>query len=171
MKIVAPLTAPGSLNHIAYPTWDSPRTYDFYTRVLKCQFLGAIQLDIVPSSGEETPYLHTFYGLTSGEAIAFFEVEGMPRPSGDGIPLWIRHIALNVSSMDELRGWREHLLAQQVEVVGIVDHDGMWESLYIFDPNGVRVELTYQVRAFSDDDQVEGHRTLEAWSAGHPAGV
>jgi catechol 2,3-dioxygenase-like lactoylglutathione lyase family enzyme len=161
----ADLRAPRSLNHIAYPTWDSQATYEFYTEVLKCKFLTAIQLDVVPSSGANTPYLHTFYGLSDGGAIAFFEVEGMPKPGADSVPSWVRHIALNVDSMEELHEWQEHFAAKGVETVGIVDHDGVWESLYIFDPNGVRIELTLQTRELTDADAQAGEETLRKWNA------
>jgi catechol 2,3-dioxygenase-like lactoylglutathione lyase family enzyme len=157
--------APISLNHIAYPTWDSQATYDFYTRVMRCAFLAAIQLDSVPSVGAPTPFLHTFYGMSSGEAIAFFEVEGLERPTSDPIPSWIRHIAVNVADRDELVAWQQHLKEQGVEATELVDHDGTWESLYLFDPNGVRIELTVQSRELDGKDAAEGLTTLEAWNA------
>lgn len=161
----AGLLSPRSLNHIAYPTWDSQKTHDFYTRVLGCPFLAALRLDRVPSSGEQTPYLHTFFGLRDGGAIAFFEVDGLGDPGPDSIPSWIRHIALNVDSVDELHAWKAHFEAEGVESVGIVDHDGVWESLYVFDPNRVRIELTVQTRELSDCDVRAGARVLSEWNA------
>jgi catechol 2,3-dioxygenase-like lactoylglutathione lyase family enzyme len=165
MMATAALRAPRSLNHIAYPTWNTQATHDFYTEVLKCEFLTAIQLDVVPSSGARTPYLHTFFGLHDGSAIAFFEVEGLPDPGPDSVPSWVRHIALNVDSMEELHAWQAHFTAKGVESVGIVDHDGVWESLYIFDPNGVRIELTVQTRPLTEDDARQGAEALRTWNA------
>ena len=75
------ITRPLSLNHIAYPTWDSAATYRFYTEVLRCEFIAAIQLDAVPSTGANTPYLHTFYRLQRGGCIAFFEVDDLDEPA------------------------------------------------------------------------------------------
>ncbi|WP_226358419.1 VOC family protein [Pseudonocardia sp. ICBG601] len=156
---------PISLNHIAYPTWDSAATYRFYTEVLRCPFVAAIQLDQVPSTGDPTPFLHTFYGLSDGGCVAFFEVDGLPAPQPDGVPTWIRHLALDVSSVEELHEWREHLLRHEVEPVGVVDHDGTWLSLYVFDPNGVRIELTVQTRELGEPDRVEGLESLQRWCA------
>lgn len=156
-------TAPVSLNHVAYPTWDTSATYRFYTEVLGCTFLGAIQLDVVPSTGERSPYLHSFFGFESGEAIAFFEVDGLEPPPDDGFPKWIRHIAFNVSSMESIHAWKERLVDKGVDVTGVVDHDGMWQSLYLFDPNGVRLELTYQARPLTEDDAVKGRALIQAW--------
>jgi catechol 2,3-dioxygenase-like lactoylglutathione lyase family enzyme len=159
-----PPAAPISLNHVAYPTWDSQATYDFYTEVMQCKFLAAIQLDSVPSTGTATPFLHTFYGFSSGEAIAFFEVDGLERPEHDPIPSWIRHLAVNVGSMEELLNWEVHLKDSGVEAVGVVDHDGTWQSLYVFDPNGVRIELTHQTRPLTESDASEGLEMLAAWN-------
>lgn len=161
----ATIRAPRSLNHVAYPTWNSQATHDFYTQVLKCPFLTAIRLDVVPSSGEHTPYLHTFFGLHDGSAIAFFEVDGLPNPGPDSVPSWVRHIALNVDSLEELNEWKAHFTTMGVDSVGIVDHDGVWESLYIFDPNGVRIELTWQTRELTDADTKEGVEALREWNA------
>ena len=96
---------PQTLNHAAYPTFDSVATYRFYTELLGCRLVAAIRKDVVPSTGDPTPFLHTFYALDSGECIAFFEVDGLAPPTaGDGIPSWIRHIALTMASLDDVTG-------------------------------------------------------------------
>lgn len=159
------LRPPISLNHIAYPTWDSAETYRFYTEVLGCPFIAAIQLDAVPSTEAATPFLHTFYGLSSGGCIAFFEVDDLTPPMADGVPSWLRHIAIDVDSVEDLKRWRDRLHAHGIESVGVVDHDGIWASLYLFDPNGVRIELTVQSRALGEDDRAAGLAELRRWCA------
>jgi catechol 2,3-dioxygenase-like lactoylglutathione lyase family enzyme len=148
--------APRTLNHVAYPTWNSVRTYRFYTEVMRCEFVGAVHGDRVPSTGAETPYLHTFYALDSGECVAFFEVDDLPRPTGEEVPHWIRHLALSVPTMAELDEWRRHLKEHDVEVTDVVDHDGIWESIYFDDPNGVRLEITCQLRQLDENDRRTG---------------
>ena len=37
------------------------------------------------------------------------------------------------------------LVGHGIEVIGIVDHDQYIESIYFFDPNGFRLELTVEV--------------------------
>ena len=160
--------APLTLNHAAYPTFDSVATYRFYTELLRCRLVAAIRKDAVPSTGEATPFLHTFYALDSGECIAFFEVEGRTPPTTtDGTPSWIRHIALTMESLDAVESAKERLVEAGVEVIGVVDHDGVWRSIYFFDPNGVRVELTYQTRPLGREDADEARRLLETWAAEH----
>jgi catechol 2,3-dioxygenase-like lactoylglutathione lyase family enzyme len=159
-------SAPHSLNHAAYPTFDTGATYRFYTQVLGCPLVGAIRKDTVPSTGAQSPFLHTFFALTSGECLAFFEVDGLQRPEhGDGIPSWIRHIALNVESPEALAALKQRVEEHGVEVLGTVDHDGIWSSIYFFDPNGIRIELTYQSRPLDDDDAAQGRRLVEQWVA------
>lgn len=158
-------TAPRGINHIAYPTVDTAATHKFYTELLGCEFVGAIQEDEVPSTGEKTPYFHTFFALRSGECIAFFEVRGMAKPLPDGVPTWIRHLALTVGSIDELREARTRLRAHGVEVSDEVDHEGVWTSIYFRDPNGIRIELTHQARPLDQDDALQAERLLKRWVA------
>lgn len=159
---------PTTLNHAAYPTFDTGETYRFYTELLGCRFIAAVRKDAVPSTGAQTPFLHTFFALSSGECIAFFEVEGMTRPErGDGIPSWIRHLALSMESREAVTETKARLEEAGVDVVGVVDHDGLWQSIYFFDPNGVRIELTYQARELGPEDEAEGRELLEQWVADH----
>ncbi|HEY8458705.1 MAG TPA: VOC family protein [Actinopolymorphaceae bacterium] len=161
-----PSYTPLSMNHVAYPTFDTGETYRFYTEVLGCELVGAIRKNAVPSTGEKSEFLHTFFALRSGECIAFFEVDGLERPSqSDGIPSWIRHIALNMESPEALEEVKKRLEAHGVEVIGTVDHDGTWSSIYFFDPNGIRIELTYQSRQLGPEDASRGRALVEQWIA------
>jgi hypothetical protein len=64
--------------------------------------------------------------------------------------------------------WRDTLTTAGVEVSPTIDHDGIWESIYVWDPNGVRLELTYQHRELDEKDAVEAQVELEKWLAEHP---
>ncbi|MGH9093296.1 MAG: VOC family protein, partial [Acidimicrobiales bacterium] len=82
---------------------------------------------------------------------------------------WARHLAMSVDSEEELLSAMRRLKEHGVEVLGPVDHEGVWSSIYFFDPNGVRLELTYQNRALGDDDAAAAHEGVEAWLAEHGA--
>jgi catechol 2,3-dioxygenase-like lactoylglutathione lyase family enzyme len=154
--VATELKAPRRLNHIAYPTWDSVATYRFYTEIVRCTFVGALHGDRVPSTGEDNQYLHTFFAFDSGECIAFFEVDNLPKPDHEDVPHWIKHLAVSVETMEELEEWRRHLKEHGVEVTDVVDHDGIWESIYFDDPNGVRLEITCQLRELNAEDREIG---------------
>ena len=99
--------------------------------------------------------------------IAFFEIEGLPREQIETVVPWARHIALSVDSEEELMSAMRHLKEHDVEVLGPVDHEGIWKSLYFFDPNGIRLEITYQNRTFTDEDSEKAYEDVAAWLAEH----
>lgn len=156
---------PIGLNHLAYPTWDTGETMRFYTEVLGCELVAAVREERVPSTGAETPFLHTFFQMRSGECMAFFEVDEMPPPKDDGVPSWVRHVALSIDSMAELEEWMARLDEHGVEYIGPVDHEGIWQSIYFFDPNDIRLELTYQTTELDEEHKREAEELIESWMA------
>ena len=153
-----------SFNHIAMPTNDTEATYRFYTEVLGFPLVSAVREEIVPSTGARTPFLHTFFKLADGSCMAFFEVDG-ERYAGrdDGVPQWLRHFAMNVESESALLAWKERLTSHGVEVVGPVDHEGIWLSIYFFDPNGLRLEFTWMRRSLTEEDRAHGEALYAHW--------
>jgi catechol 2,3-dioxygenase-like lactoylglutathione lyase family enzyme len=160
---------PIGVNHVAYQTLDLSATHDFYTNLLGCRFAGAVRSPgITSTSGEVSPpFLHVFYETENGECLAFFALEGDFERLDDGLPSFTRHLALGVKNSEELVQWRDSLSAAGVEVSPTIDHDGIWESIYVWDPNGVRLELTYQSRALTEADAEEAQVELEKWLAEH----
>jgi len=67
--------------------------------------------------------------------------------------------------VDEVRAARDRLVAAGLDVKGVTDHDFI-NSIYFFDPNGVRLELT--VRTKDDEHMGEAakhaHERLAAWT-------
>lgn len=153
-----------SLNHIAMPTNNTAETYRFYTEVMGFSFVSAVREERVPSTGEKMPFLHTFFSMADGSCIAFFDIPGTDYAArDDGVPKWIRHFALNVDTYEELQSWKGWLQSQGVPTIGIVDHEGIWQSLYFFDPNGLRLELTFQKRDLVASDRDKGEQLLKDW--------
>jgi glyoxylase I family protein len=61
---------------------------------------------------------------------------------------------------------KARLMAHGVEVVGVTDHH-IFKSIYVFDPNGIRLELTAQL---ADEFQMlqestTAHARLAEWTA------
>ncbi len=79
------------------------------------------------------------------------------------------HLALSVGSRAELESMRKQLLGAGVEVKDVVEHEGIWSSIYFFDPNGVRLELTYQNRPLTDEDADVAENAVNEWLAEHAA--
>jgi catechol 2,3-dioxygenase-like lactoylglutathione lyase family enzyme len=162
------MNRPKGLNHVAYVTKDTAATTRFYTEVLGMKLVGHAIDDSVGSTGEKSRFLHTFFEMGDGSCIAFFEIEGQQHDHHDTpLPRWAAHLALSVDSMEELRAAHQRLLDEGVEVRGVIDHEGIWNSIYFLDPNGVRLELTYQSRALTDEDAAAAQTAVAQWVAEH----
>jgi glyoxylase I family protein len=155
------------LHHYAYRARDAEETRHFYEDILGLPLYHIIQSDHVPSTGEYCPYTHFFFRLQDGSFIAFFDLgndeAALPSPN---TPAWVNHISFRVDSQQALRDMKERLEANGVEVLGITDHH-IFHSIYFFDPNGVRLELTAQL---ADEFQMlqeskTAHARLAEWTA------
>jgi catechol 2,3-dioxygenase-like lactoylglutathione lyase family enzyme len=156
-----------ALNHVAYPTTDTGATHRFYTEILGFRLVAAVRGDRDPESNTSKPHLHTFFAMRSGEVIAFFDIEGAEKPKRDKLPTWVRHFAMSVDSHDELLAWRQRLLDHGVQVSPVVDHDGIWYSIYFPDPNDVLLELTYQARELTSADAQHAAEMVGEWTRAH----
>ena len=155
------------LHHYAYRAKDAEETRHFYEDILGLPLFHIIQSDIVPSTGEYCPYTHFFFRLQDGSCIAFFDLgddqAALPSPN---TPLWVNHISFRVNTVQELEAMKTRLQAEGIEVLGITDHH-IFKSIYFFDPNGVRLELTAQLAddAHMQKESSNVHATLAAWTA------
>ena len=78
----------------------------------------------------------------------------------------MNHISFRVNTVAELEAMKTRLQAENVVVLGVTDHH-IFKSIYFFDPNGVRLELTAQL---ADEFQMlqeskTVHQRLDAWTA------
>lgn len=130
------------IHHVAYRCRDAAETVRFYQDVLGMAFTTAFAEDRVPSTHEPDPYMHVFLDAGRGNVLAFFELPTRePMGRDENTPTWVQHIAFEVESLEELESTRRRLVERGIEVVGPTDH-GLFRSIYFFDPNGHRLELT-----------------------------
>jgi glyoxylase I family protein len=155
------------LHHYAYRARDAEETRHFYEDILGLPMYHIIQSDYVPSTGEYCPYTHFFFRLQDGSFIAFFDLgdDQAAQPSPN-TPLWVNHISFRVDSQQALRDMKARLEAHGIEVLGVTDHH-IFHSIYFFDPNGIRLELTAQL---ADEFQMlqesrTAHARLAQWTA------
>jgi len=131
------------IHHVAYRCKDAKETVEWYQKNLNMDFILAFAEDHVPSTKAFDPYMHVFLNAGNGNVLAFFEVPNQPEMGFDpNTPNWVQHLALKVKDRDELMVAKEHLEAAGIEVIGVTNH-GIFHSIYFFDPNGHRLELTY----------------------------
>lgn len=132
------------IHHVAYRCHDAKETVEFYKEYLNMEFLVAIAEDQVPSTKAPDPYMHLFLDAGQGNILAFFELPNSPKMGRDeNTPAWVQHIAFEVADRDALIAAKAELEAKGLDVLGVTNH-GIIHSIYFFDPNGHRLELTYR---------------------------
>jgi len=131
------------IHHVAYRCKDANETVEWYKKNLNMDFILAFAEDHVPSTKAFDPYMHVFLDAGNGNVLAFFEVPNQPEMGFDpNTPSWVQHLALKVKDRDALIVAKEHLENAGIDVIGVTNH-GIFHSIYFFDPNGHRLELTY----------------------------
>lgn len=131
------------IHHVAYRCNDAKETVEWYQDKLNMDFLVAIAEDRVPSTKEPDPYMHLFLDAGNGNILAFFEIPNSPPMGRDpNTPDWVQHIAFRVADEEAMMNAKEQLESKGVEVIGPTEH-GIIRSIYFFDPNGHRLELTH----------------------------
>lgn len=155
------------LHHFAWRCRDAEETRAFYEDLLGLPLVHVIRKADVPSTGEHCPYVHIFFRMKDGSHIAFFDLgdseAAQPSPN---TPAWVNHIALRVDTEGDLQVMKQRLEAAGVECVGVTDHDGYIRSIYFFDPNGLRLELTVEVATQEQVQAYEAtaHASLREWN-------
>jgi glyoxylase I family protein len=153
------------LHHWAWRCRDAEETRHFYEDILGLPLAHIIRAENVPSTGEYCPYVHLFFRMTDGSYIAFFDLgDDIAAEPSANTPGWVNHMALNVGSMAEVVEAKRRLEAHGIEVLGVTDHHFV-QSIYFFDPNGFRLELTYQngSSAYMAAKAATAHEELAAW--------
>lgn len=160
------------LNHFAWRCRDAEETRHFYEDILGLPLVHTIEADDVPSTGEHFPYFHLFFQMADGSCIAFFDLADgkgyTPHPDN---PRWVNHFAMEVANYDDLLAAKARLEAAGVKVIGPTDH-GFIRSIYFFDPNDLRLELTCRMETPEQAKKhaERAHDHLKRWLAAHPKG-
>jgi catechol 2,3-dioxygenase-like lactoylglutathione lyase family enzyme len=159
------------LHHFAYRCRNAEETRHFYEDLLGLPLAAVVAHERVPSTNEVHPYCHLFFEMTDGSYLAFFDLfDGQAYVADPATPSWVNHLALRVNNRTALDEAKVRLEGAGVEVIGAVDH-GWFDSIYFFDPNGIRLELV-SMTATSEDLATRAagaHDALER--ATRPAGV
>lgn len=154
------------LHHFAWRCRNAEETRHFYEDILGLPLVHLIRLDRVPSTGEYCPYVHLFFEMADGSNIAFFDLgDNTAAEPSPNTPPWVNHIALRLGSIDELETMKQRLVDHGIEVLGVTDHHFV-RSIYFFDPNGFRMELTVPVAPAETlaAYKKEARSALDAWT-------
>ncbi|PTE00001.1 VOC family protein [Pandoraea apista] len=157
----APVT-PVAIDHVAYPSYDAILTHRFYVDVMGFTLAGA-QTGMSRLWGK--PYLLVSYEIATGEALAFFNCDGLaPDGHSDTPAAQIHHVALRVRDPEALERWKSHLTAHDVPFA--VEHHGDGDHLYLLDPNEIMLELCVQTPESAAGQWQGALDTLQRWVDG-----
>jgi catechol 2,3-dioxygenase-like lactoylglutathione lyase family enzyme len=151
------------IHHVAFATRDAAATHRFYTEAMGFELL---KVEVGKTDGGWAK--HLFYGTGSprDQLIAFWDLHDETLPAdwspaistGQGLPVWVNHLAFSASDLADLARRRERWLAHGHDVMEI-DHE--WcVSIYTEDPNGILVEFCTLVRELTAAERAEALRLL-----------
>lgn len=158
MKIGNPGTtgrvATRGVHHLALNTEDMKATIDFYSGVLGMPLVHAMKvppgLGTGPGNRGNPPYeeiRHYFFDMGNDSLLAFFEIprQAEPKAKRDAIG-GMQHVAFAVTPA-RFAELQERLAAASVAFDGPIDILPGLQSVYFFDPNGIRLEACCQPAA------------------------
>ena len=164
---MAPMVALKGLNHVAWRCIDAEQTRHFYEDLLGLPLAHVIRSEHVPSTGEYSPFCHLFFEMRDGSYIAFFDIrDDRGATLSSDMPRWVHHFAFEVDTIDEVRAIKERLEKAGIEVLGVTDHHFI-QSIYFFDPNGLRLEVTTRTgtEEYMNNAKQKAHAALAEWTA------
>ncbi|HTY92986.1 MAG TPA: VOC family protein [Steroidobacteraceae bacterium] len=168
---MATATLPARLHHTAYVTKDQEKTRQFYEDVIGLP-LVATWCESDELFGKVRTYVHTFYGIGDGGALAFFQFAD-PKDQEEFGPKMpqspFHHIALSVDKATQA-GIEERIAKAGIKPpqTYVLEH-GYCRSVYVSDPNGLILEFTLDspaVEQINRDRRADAHRELKRWLAG-----
>ena len=159
----APL--PRGVHHLALNTDDMKLTIDFYARVLGMPLVHALKvppgLGTGPGNRGNPPFenlRHYFFDAGGDTMVAFFEIPRGAKPKGDRDAIAaMQHVSFTVTKR-RFGEVKARLEAARVPLLGPIHVGARTWSIYLFDPNGIRLEFSYQQ---GDGAEV---RVIERWT-------
>lgn len=163
--------APNRLHHTAYVTRDMEATRKFYEEIVGLPLVSTF-CEKDELFGKERTYIHCFFGMPDGSALAFFQF-AHPDDQAEFGPKMpdspFHHVALHVDRDTQETLERRIATAGYKEPDTYVLEHGYCRSVYIKDPNGMIVEFVL------DDDKAvkdagawraNAHASLKRWLSG-----
>ena len=133
-----------AVDHLALVTDDMRETVRFYTEVLGMRLVHAMRTPGAYNAERGNPpyakIRHYFFDMGNGGLLAFFEYpEGVAQSNRDTLG-GMQHVAFHADRATFQR-FQDHFKDKGIPFVGPLDL-GIRCSIYFFDNNGIRLEIT-----------------------------
>jgi catechol 2,3-dioxygenase-like lactoylglutathione lyase family enzyme len=158
----------GNVHHAAYRCRDAAQTRRFYQDLLGLPLKVALVFDHVSGTEQKREYMHLFFQLGDGNFIAFFDEPDRATPAHfERKDSFDQHIALEAESEEAMLAWQQRIIAAGRKCLGPIDHDFV-RSVYMYDPNGIQVEITCRAPRYAEIIAAEAaiaDEMIEQWTA------
>ena len=139
------------VHHLALCTDDIKKTTEFYVRVLGMPLVHAMKVPKGLGTGAgnrgNPPYeelRHYFFDMGNDSTLAFFEIPKGKEPQGNRNAIGaMQHCAFTVTR-EKFRDIEARLKQHGVAYNGPIRQLPGMDGIYIFDPNGIRLEFACQ---------------------------
>ncbi len=153
------------IHHLALNTDDMKMTIDFYAGVLGMPLVHALKvppgLGTGPANRGNPPFenlRHYFFDAGGDTMVAFFEMPKGAKQPGDRDALAAMQHCSFTATEQRFRQLVARLQEAGVPLIGPIPVGAATWSVYFFDPNGIRLEFSYQE---ADGDDVHA---VERWT-------
>lgn len=155
-------------HHIAYRCRDAEQTRWFWEEVLGLKLAAAMDFEEHSGVGEPRKYMHLFFAMQDGNFVAFFDDPDNVEKNffDEKMDGFDAHIAMEVSTREDLLAMKQRIIDFGITCIGPLDHN-FADSIYVYDPNGVQVELTWNHGDYEKimaEEAASAHRLIEGWS-------
>ena len=156
------------VHHLALNTSDMKMTTEFYTGVLGMPLVHALRVPpgvgVGPGNRGNPPFenlRHYFFDAGGDTLLAFFELPAKEVTVGDRNAIAaMQHVSFTTTK-SQFDAMMARLQSNAVSFLGPVCVGVQTWSIYIFDPNGIRLEYSYQE---DDPDDLQGVHVVERWT-------
>ena len=156
------------VHHLALNTSNMKKTTEFYTGVLGMPLVHALRVPpgvgVGPGNRGNPPFenlRHYFFDAGGDTLLAFFELPAEEVGQGDRNAIAaMQHVSFT-TTQSQFEAMKARLKANEVSYLGPVCVGVQTWSIYIFDPNGIRLEYSYQE---DDPDELHGVHVVERWT-------
>jgi catechol 2,3-dioxygenase-like lactoylglutathione lyase family enzyme len=160
-----PIVPLKGIHHTAFRCRDAEETRRFYEDILGLPLAAALVFEQEPGTGKPHPYMHLFFSLGDGNYIAFFDAPD----SANAVDFTLthgfdRHVAFEAENMETLMAHKARLDDAGINNFGPLNHEFV-HSLYMWDPNGLQIEITTRDAAHDDIMAAEAKSSREVMAA------
>jgi catechol 2,3-dioxygenase-like lactoylglutathione lyase family enzyme len=153
--------------HYAFRVADMERTRHFYEDVIGLPLVGCDVVEIDPTNGSPSNFIHTFFELADGSCLAFFQYNNDKYPYIERRPSYMDHCAVTVRDQEDVWEVVERLKAENIPYF-LVEHPNCL-SAYITEPDGGLFEIVRPADFCADvmEGDEDAHEVLAKWLAEH----